>query len=104
MGCQIVELNVKRTRNLDLNQILSTLNDDQRSPDFFNPGHALFLKTNLYGNEETPPMRFVIRELTKLVLRSGCSEVNQPPNWKTSEWAYPPSKMSPVLPQLMYPD
>ena len=52
---RIVELNVKRTRNLDLNQILSTLNDDQRSPDFFNPGHALFLKTNLNGNEEDSP-------------------------------------------------
>ena len=52
---RMVETNVKRSRNFDLNQIISGLNAVGRSPDFFNPGHALVLnKEASLKNEDVP--------------------------------------------------
>jgi subtilisin family serine protease len=52
---RMVETNVKRARNFDLNQIISGLNAEGRSPDFFNPGHALVLnKGASLKNEDVP--------------------------------------------------
>ena len=52
---RIIETNVKRSRNFDFNQIISGLNAVGRSPDFFNPGHALILnKEASLKNEDVP--------------------------------------------------
>ena len=52
---RVVETNVKRLRDLDFSNLLSGLNAEGRSPDFFNPGHALFLDTKTSANMEDVP-------------------------------------------------
>jgi len=52
---RVVETNMKRARNFDFDQMVAGLNADGRTPDFSNPGHALFLNQNPSAREEDAP-------------------------------------------------
>ena len=52
---RLVETNKKKSRNRNLDGILTTLNEDGRSPDFSNPGYSFFQSNKNFENEKDEP-------------------------------------------------
>ena len=52
---RLVETNKKKSRNRNLDGILTTLNEDGRSPDFSNPGYSFFQSNKNSENEKDEP-------------------------------------------------